>query len=74
MIPEEELENLKIKPIAKKKEDINIELNSQGSNYIIDETKEKKINKSDFFSKIKKGSKSPQTPNQSFIKFSASRK
>ena len=54
MIPEEELENLKIKPIAKKKEDITIELNSQGSNYIIDETKEKKINKLDFLSKIKK--------------------
>ncbi len=54
MISEKELENLKIKPIAKKKEDINIELNSQGSNYIIDETKEKKINKLDFLSKIKK--------------------
>jgi len=54
MIPEEELENLKIKPIAKKKDDITIELNSQGSNYIIDETKEKKINKLDFLSKIKK--------------------
>ena len=54
MIPEEELENLKIKPVAKKKDDINIELASQGSNYIIDETKEKKINKLDFLSKIKK--------------------
>ena len=54
MIPEEELENLKIKPVAKKKDDVNIELTSQGSNYVIDETKEKKINKLDFLSKIKK--------------------
>ena len=54
MIPEEELEKLKIKPIAKKKEIIDIELNSLGPNYIIDETKERKINKSEFLKKIKK--------------------
>lgn len=53
MIPEEELEKLKIKPIAKKKETIDIELNSLGPNYIIDETKERKINKSEFLKKIK---------------------